>query len=85
MSTLEENKRFTVQSIPIYNQNNSHVATVQLDLRYVSKEEILDLMYSPKQLSDPNKPVIKESAKHFIPKPRSSSVTDNIRSNKKLA
>jgi hypothetical protein len=32
-----------------YGQN---IAALHIDLRFVSKKELLDLMYSPKQLSD---------------------------------
>lgn len=51
MATLEQNKRFTVQIVPMADQNNEKIASLHIDLRYVSKKEILDLMYSPKQLS----------------------------------
>jgi len=63
MSALETNKRFTVQVIQLLDQNDQNIAALHLDLRYISKKELLDLMYSPKQLAD-NKIVRKEEDKH---------------------
>jgi hypothetical protein len=51
MATLESNKRFTVQVVHLMDQNDQNMASLHLDLRYVSKKEILDLMYSPRQLA----------------------------------
>lgn len=55
MATLEENKRFTVQIVPLYDQSEQNIASLHMDLRFISKKELLDLMYSPKQLSDTKK------------------------------
>lgn len=52
MSTMEINKRFTVQILPLLDLLGDNIANVQLDLRFVSKKELLDLMYSPRQLAD---------------------------------
>lgn len=52
MATLEERKRFSVQVAQLYDQSGSNLACLHLDMRFVSKRELLDLMYSPKQLGD---------------------------------
>jgi hypothetical protein len=51
MATLELNRRFTVQVVQLTDNNGEKIAAIQLDLRYISKKELLDLMYSPKQLA----------------------------------
>ena len=55
MATLEERKRFSVQIAQLYDQSGANLACLHLDMRYVSKRELLDLMYSPKQLGDSKK------------------------------
>jgi hypothetical protein len=55
MATLEQNKRFTVQIVPLLDQADQNIASLHIDLRYITKKELLDLMYSPKQLSDNKK------------------------------
>lgn len=63
MATLEENKRFTVQIVQLMDQSQQEIAALHIDLRFVSKRELLDLMYSPKQLSENKKD--RPEDKHF--------------------
>ena len=47
-----ENKRFITHTIPLYDNNNQKIAILKADLRYVSKQELLDLLYSPTKLAN---------------------------------
>jgi hypothetical protein len=69
--------------VSLLDQNDQPVAAIHIDLRFISKKELLDLMYSPKQLSD-NK-MGREEVKHFELKKRTASAVGDIPTNKKLA
>jgi hypothetical protein len=83
MATLEENKRFTVQMVQLLDQSDQNLAAIHLDLRFISKRELLDLMYSPTQLSDNKKD--KTEDKHFEVKKRTSSALGDLQPHKKLS
>ncbi len=82
MATLEENKRFTVHVVQLEDENGLNIAALHLDLRFVSKKELLDLMYSPKQLSQNR--VEREEARHFEPKKRTASALGEFQPQRKL-
>ena len=56
MGYLRENRRFVTHSIPLSDQNHGKIAMLAIDLRYISKQEVLDLLYSPTKLSGPSPP-----------------------------
>jgi hypothetical protein len=41
-----------VQIVALTDQNNKEIGSLHLDLRYITKKELLDLMYSPQKLSE---------------------------------
>lgn len=51
MTVLKNNKRFVTHSIPLHDSADAKIATLALDLRYITKQEVLDLLYSPTKLS----------------------------------
>lgn len=48
---LADQKRFITHSFPLFDQKNEKMGTLKVDLRYVDKQEILDLLYSPTKLA----------------------------------
>jgi uncharacterized protein (DUF2225 family) len=65
--------------VQLTDQHDQNIAALHLDLRYISKKELLDLMYSPKQLAQ-NQLERKEEEKHV--QSRVSSVVGETRTEK---
>jgi hypothetical protein len=81
MATLQARKRFSVQIAQLYDQSGANLACLHLDMRFVSKRELLDLMYSPKQLGDSKR----QEESHFELKKRTSSALDRLPAAYKLS
>lgn len=55
MASLKNRRRFITHNIPLYDHSHHKMATLIVELRFISKQEVLDLMYSPTKLSPADK------------------------------
>lgn len=57
-------RRYIQQRVPVFNKTGVKVGSLLLDLRYLEKQELLDLLYSPQK-----KLAHSQSSQHHPPKP----------------